>query len=148
MVGVIGLLAAHVFAAVMSIRGSSWMLEWLRVHTCCDITRPMTYCLQDLTLGILSAGATTDLNCSLCQAGTYGTGSGLFICNEVIVVVIGLLAACVFAAVMSIRGSSWMLEWLRVHTCCDITRPMTYCLQDLTTGRRRVLQHALPSAIP
>ena len=32
---------------------------------------------RDVPLMKFAAGATTGLNCSLCQAGTYGTGSGL-----------------------------------------------------------------------
>ncbi len=31
---------------------------------------------RDLTLMVWTAGATSSLNCSLCEAGTYGTGSG------------------------------------------------------------------------
>jgi LSD1 subclass zinc finger protein len=37
---------------------------------------------RDLMRTVYPAGATADINCSLCQAGTYGTGSGMVNCCE------------------------------------------------------------------
>ena len=41
-----------------------------------SITKSQPAVMGDVLLMVFAAGATAGPNCSLCQAGTYGTGSG------------------------------------------------------------------------
>ena len=56
--------------------GFSFFLFCLGYFKICSPSSGWTVRSQDLTLTIFAAGATAGISCSLCEAGTYWTGSG------------------------------------------------------------------------
>ncbi len=91
---------------------SSTCTFWLSptwLHSGCDVASSAYLAMSRSLMTVeRPAGVTAGINCSLCQAGTYLTGSGRNkLCSLVFQTICLISSKCTF----------WYLTWL--HSCCD-----------------------------